>query len=111
MISKAIVSLWLISLMIFTAHEPALAGRKHNRSDFRRAKAELKRKSLTDDKLPKNVRGWLKNQQRQRGNNPRNWRNPPGYDAGHALLKPTDLSKLSWETSNMNRSRGAKRKR
>jgi hypothetical protein len=79
---------------------------KHQSSTFKRAKAALKRSSLLDPNLPKHIKGWLKQELNQRGLNPRKWRNPPGYDAGH--IDPTDNTRLRWEGAAENRSRGGR---
>lgn len=82
---------------------------KHRSLEYRRAQDELKRKTIDDDKAPKHMRGWLRNQRNQWGDNPRKWKNPKGYDTGH--VNPNDNTKLRWETSSQNRSRGAKFRR
>ena len=82
---------------------------KHKSPAFRKASADLKRDSIDDPDLPKADRGWLKQERNQRGNNPRKWRNPPGKDVGH--LDPNDNTRVRWEGSSENRSRGARFKR
>ena len=57
-------------------------------------------------KTPSQIRGWLKNEQRTRGNNARLWRNPKGLDSGH-----DSQGNLRWENSDMNRYRGGKFKK
>lgn len=79
---------------------------KHASPEYRRARAELKRETIDNPKAPSHVRGWLTQERNARGNNPRKWRNPKGYDTGHA--DPNDNTRVRWETSSTNRSRGAK---
>jgi hypothetical protein len=79
---------------------------KHKSPEYRTAQDKLKMETINDHKAPSSIRGWLRQEQYHRGNNPRNWRNPKGYDTGHA--DPSDNTRLRWETANMNRSRGAK---
>lgn len=88
---------------------PSSKPSKHASPEFKKAKAELKKGTIDNQKEPSFMRGWLKQEQNQRGNNPKNWRNPPGYDAGH--VDPDDNTRLRWETASQNRSRGAKQKR
>jgi hypothetical protein len=107
---KTIISGSLVSLFLLTGVESALAGKKHGAA-FQTGKAALKRNSINDPKTPSHIRNWLKNEQSTRGNNARTWRNPPGYDAGHDPQHPNNMSKLRWETSSMNRSRGGKFKK
>jgi RHS repeat-associated protein len=82
---------------------------KHESPEYKAAQARLRAASINDPDVPASIRGWLRNEQRQRGNNPRNWRNPPGYDTGH--INPNDDTRLRWETASQNRSRGAQLKR
>jgi len=107
---KAIISGSLVSLFLLTGVEAAFAGKKHG-AVFRTGKAVLKRNSINDPKVPSQIRGWFKNEQKTRGNNSRLWRNPKGYDVGHDPQNPNDMSKLRWENSDMNRSRGGKYKK
>jgi RHS repeat-associated protein len=79
---------------------------KHQSSEYRKAQAELRARSIDDPDLPAHIRGWLKQERRQRGPNPANWRNPRGYDTGH--IDPNDSTRLRWETGSQNRSRGAR---
>lgn len=103
---KAMISGSIISLFLLTGVESAFAGKKHRSAAFQTGKAVLKRNSLNDPKTPSQIRGWLKNEQRTRGNNARLWRNPKGHDVGH-----DSQGNLRWENSDMNRSRGGKFKR
>jgi hypothetical protein len=82
---------------------------KHKTPEYQAARADLKRTSIDDPNLPSTIRGWLKQERNQRGGNSRNWRNPPGYDTGHS--DPNDNTGLRWETTNQNRSRGARYKK
>lgn len=72
--------------------------------------ADLKREAIDDPKQPRSVRGWLRNERRQRGNSPYKWRNPPGMDAGHPNDMPWvthgDQGKLKFEWAADNRSKG-----
>ncbi|MBD2152538.1 hypothetical protein H6F44_20800 [Pseudanabaena sp. FACHB-1277] len=106
MTPKTIISACLISLFLLTGVEAAFAGKKHRSAAFQTGKAVLKRNSINDPKTPRHIRGWLKNEQRTRGDNARKWRNPKGYDVGH-----DSQGNLRWENSNMNRSRGGKFKK
>jgi hypothetical protein len=108
---KTIISGSLIYLFLLTSVESAFAGKKHRSPAFQTGKAVLKRNTINDPKAPNHVRGWLKNEQRTRGDNARKWRNPKGYDVGHDPQKPNDMSKLRWEDSRTNRSRGGKFKK
>jgi hypothetical protein len=82
---------------------------KHRSPEYRSAQAELKRRSLNDPNLPSHARAWLRQEQSRRGNNPRNWRNPPGYHTGHPTWSPPGSGlKLRWELGKDNRFRGAK---
>ncbi|MFN5854837.1 MAG: hypothetical protein ACK456_02880 [Pseudanabaenaceae cyanobacterium] len=108
---KTIISGSLIPLIVLAASESALAGTKHRSAAFQAGRAALKKNSINDQNTPSHIRGWLQNQQRTRGDNARRWLNPPGYDVGHDPQKPNDMSKLRWETANMNRSRGGKFKK
>jgi hypothetical protein len=83
---------------------------KHHTPEYRAAQDRLKIETINDDKAPKYMKDWLKQEQRNRGNNPRNWRNPKGHDTGHPIWQPKDSNELilRWETSRQNRSRGAK---
>jgi len=103
---KTIISGSLISLFLFIGVESAFAGKKHRSAAFQAGKAVLKRNSINDPKVPSQIRGWLKNEQRARGNNARLLRNPKGFDVGH-----DSQGKLRWENSDMNRSRGGKFKK
>ena len=103
---KTIISGSLISLFLLTGVEAAFAGTKHRSAAFQAGKAALKRNSLNDPKTPSQIRGWLKNEQRTRGNNASLWRNPKGLDAGH-----DSQGNLRWENSDMNRYRGGKFKK
>ena len=102
---KGIISGAIVSLFLLTGVESALAGKKHGAA-FQTGKAALKRNSINDPKTPSQIRGWLKNEQRTRGNNARLWRNPKGHDVGH-----DSQGNLRWENSDMNRSRGGKFKK
>lgn len=79
---------------------------KHDSGEYRTARAELKRKTIDNLNEPSHMRGWLKQERNARGDDPRKWRNPKGYDTGHA--DPNDNTQLRWETSSQNRSRGAR---
>lgn len=76
--------------------------------EFERAKADFKQQSLDDPNTPAHIRGWLEQEARQRGSNPRNWRNPPGYDVGHRTPGIDSPDNFRWERSTDNRSRGGR---
>ncbi len=84
----------------------SLTQSKHKSAEYRKARNRLKRDSINNPNLPRHIRGWLEQEKWHRGNNPSNWRNPPGYDTGH--INPNDNTQLRWETSHQNRSRGAR---
>ena len=103
---KFVMSGFLVGLFLLTGVESALAGKKHRSAAFQAGKAALKRNSINDPKVPSHIRGWLRNEQRTRGNNARLWRNPKGHDVGH-----DSQGNLRWESTDMNRSRGGKFKK
>lgn len=82
---------------------------KHKTPEYKKAQADLRRESISNPDVDSGIRGWLRQEERQRGSNPRNWRNPPGYHTGH--IDPLDNTRLRWETGSQNSSRGAKFKR
>jgi hypothetical protein len=90
----------------FTANpnRPPRPASKHQSPEYKKAQAELRKNSIDNPDADRSIRGWLKNERNQRGNNPKNWRNPPGYDTGH--VDPKDNARLRWETASQNRSRG-----
>ncbi|WP_417912190.1 peptidoglycan-binding domain-containing protein [Candidatus Electronema sp. TJ] len=90
-------------------NKPPSSRSKHKSPEYQQARADLKRSTIDNPDAPRWMRGWFKNEQRQRGDNARNWRNPSGYDTGH--LDPRDNTRLRWEKASDNRSRGAKFKR
>jgi RHS repeat-associated protein len=90
-------------------HTSYIGEKKHKSAAFNAAKARLKEKSLTDDKLPRYIRGHFEQEKKQRGDNPRYWKNPKGFDAGH--IDPDNNLKLRWESSDMNQVRGGKYRR
>jgi hypothetical protein len=89
--------------------KPRVDSLKHRSPEYQRARAELKNRSIDDPNTNSEIRGWLSQERYHRGNNPRKWRNPPGYDTGHPIWD-TDSNKLvlRWETRHQNRSRGAR---
>jgi hypothetical protein len=87
-------------------NSPSTQTPKHKSFEYQRARADLKNRTIDDHKAPKFIREWLKQERRVRGDDPRRWRNPPGYDTGHS--DPNDNTRLRWETSSQNRSRGAR---
>ncbi|MGA9767584.1 MAG: SpvB/TcaC N-terminal domain-containing protein [Blastocatellia bacterium] len=90
-------------------NQPRMSPSRHNSPDYRRAQDQLRRDTINNPDEPRWMRSWLLQEQRNRGNNPRNWRNPPGYDTGH--IDPNDNSRLRWETASQNRSRGGQLRR
>lgn len=87
-------------------NSPLTRKSKHHGAEYRREQAQFKRKTIDDHKAPKHMRGWLKQERYHRGDDPRRWRNPKGYDTGHS--DPNDNTRLRWETSSQNRSRGGR---
>jgi hypothetical protein len=70
------------------------------RMSFSKAKALFKKKISTDDKISRNIKGFLKTQYQQK----KSWykvKNPPGMDVGHKV-------RGVHEWARDNRSRGAK---
>lgn len=82
---------------------------KHKSPEYLKERANLRKRSIGDSKLANHIRGWMRQERNQRGKNARLWRNAPGYDAGHP--DPNNNSRLRWERSADNRSRGGKFKR
>lgn len=75
---------------------------KSQGKEFQKLKAEFKRQAADDPNLPKEVRNWLKQQYKQKGN----WRdvkNPPGYDIDHTR---NDVDFMRFQNARDNRSRG-----
>lgn len=87
-------------------NSPLTRESKHKSVEYRRAQDQLKRETIDDHKAPTHMRGWLKQERYHRGDDPRRWRNPKGYDTGHS--DPNDNTRLRWETSSQNRSRGGR---
>lgn len=74
---------------------------------FPKAKALFKEKLANDPKINSSIRGYLKNQYKQKGS----WykvKNPPGYDVGHRVRGVHNPKQFKLELSRDNRSRGAK---
>ncbi|MBD1933065.1 MULTISPECIES: hypothetical protein [Cyanophyceae] len=72
-----------------------------NRS-LRPAKVEMWRRVANDPKINRSIRGYIRNQLRQRGSR---MRNPPGYDAGHKIPGVHTPGNLRPELASMNRAR------
>jgi hypothetical protein len=99
-----------VGMMLVDRGELFAQSKKHG-SQFRKDSAIYKGNAINDPKQPSYIRGWLKQEQNQRGNDPRKWRNPKGYDVGHNPVNPKDPTKYRFETTHDNRSRGGKFKR
>ena len=79
-------------------------------SDYQRARKEFMRSSLDDPNVAGRIKGWVKNEMRDKGESGY-WRSPPGFDVGHREPGINSPDNFRWENSDMNRSRGGKHHR
>ncbi len=76
--------------------------RIRNNRGYNKAKVEMWLREGNNPKNPKWMRGWVKNQWKQRGYK---MRNPKGYDAGHLIPGINKADNLRPELATMNRAR------
>ncbi len=77
---------------------------------YQKARKEFMNNSLTDPKVGKDIKGWIK-QEKNRVGKSGYWRSPPGFDVGHKQPGIDKAKNFQWENSSMNRRKGAKYKR
>lgn len=74
---------------------------------FEKAKRSFFVRSLYHPNVPRHIKGWITQEIRRAGFRGR-WRNPPGHDVGHITPGIDHPDNFRWETSDMNRSAGAR---
>jgi len=99
------VASWEMAARVATGGSGSSVPSKNHGSGFERVKAEFKLQSLTDPNVAPHIRGWLANERRSCGDNPRKWLNPPVLDVDHTR---NDVAHCRWQYIKDNRRRGAK---
>lgn len=93
----------LVTAVILLSDVGAVVAQPRIRTNRSRpAKVEMWRRVGNDPKISRSIRGYIRNQLRQRGSR---MKNPPGYDAGHIIPGVHTPENLRPELASMNRAR------